>query len=173
MNYAFGLQEASCDDFMLQIRTCWIEHGVGRGRSGPRKAPWRRISCDKPDDSLVTSSTHCSQVLIRRKLAYKKYPPKAQRLLRTRYVRCSWRSSGFEEAKKLQERRTKEVGNGLSDLQAPSQTRTRSSHIEKLAREIPSLCIRKYRVERFTPKRAAAPFEPATTPFVCFKVLRM
>ena len=45
--------------------------------------------------------------------------------------------------------------------------------LEKLAREIPSFCIRKYKVERFIPNRVAAPFEPATTQFVCFKVLQM
>src|ERR1700685_1573948 len=39
--------------------------------------------------------------------------------------------------------------------------------------EILSFCMRKYRVERFIPKRAAAPFGPASTPFVCFKVLQM
>ena len=31
----------------------------------------------------------------------------------------------------------------------------------------------KSKVERFIPKPAAAPFEPATTPFICFNVLRI
>jgi len=42
-----------------------------------------------------------------------------------------------------------------------------------LEREIPSLCMRKYKVERFIPNRAAAPFEPAIIPLVRLNALRM
>ena len=38
---------------------------------------------------------------------------------------------------------------------------------------MPSLCIRSWSVERFTPRRAAAPFGPATTPFAFSKARRI
>ncbi len=40
-------------------------------------------------------------------------------------------------------------------------------------REIPNFRIRKYSVNRLIPNRTAASLEPATTHFVCFRVLQV
>src|SRR5208282_3333989 len=39
--------------------------------------------------------------------------------------------------------------------------------------EIPSLRMRNWRLERFIPRRAAAPWGPATTQFACSRALRI
>jgi len=43
----------------------------------------------------------------------------------------------------------------------------------RFSREMPSFRIRKYTGDRLIPKRAAAPLGPATTHFVCSRILRM
>ena len=45
--------------------------------------------------------------------------------------------------------------------------------LESTLRAIPSFFIRRYKVERFNPKRAAAPLGPARTHRVSFRVARM
>ena len=44
---------------------------------------------------------------------------------------------------------------------------------ESTLRAIPTFFIRKYNVERFNPRRAAAPFDPESTHLVSFRVFRI
>src|ERR1700693_1272365 len=72
-----------------------------------------------------------------------------------------------------QEKDEEEHGRRLNSQSYPITTIFCGSEHESTLRAIPSFFMRKYRVERLSPKRAAAPLGPERTQLVSFRVFRI